>query len=129
VTAVSRPFWHACGTFSRKMASMNATVLELYHGTKASAVEAIRKMGLVPPEGSLACPENRWTLTSDKEDAWGHARRKSGNDHAVVTYWIPGDQFDDFLYPPLELAPTVRFYSLRQRLPGTMIKYVDVRPG
>jgi hypothetical protein len=57
----------------------------------------------------------------------GHARRQSESDPVVITYWIPRDQFDDYLYPPLELAPAATLYSLRQRLPGRMIKNVDKR--
>jgi hypothetical protein len=109
------------------MAGMYATHLELYHGTAGSSVEAIRKTGLGSPQGSQASPENRWTLTSDKDDAWGHARRKSESDPAVITFWIPKDQSNEYLHPPLELAPTVTFYSLRRQVPASMIKHVDDR--
>jgi hypothetical protein len=64
-------------------------------------------------------------LTSTKEDAWQHARSKPEGDRAVITYEMPKNQFDDYLYPPLEVVPAVSFYSLRQPLPGSMIKAVD----
>lgn len=47
----------------------------------------------------------------------------------MITYWVPIDQFDLYLHPPLDLTPTDTFYALRQQLPGNMITYVDERPG
>jgi hypothetical protein len=104
---------------------MPGTYLDLYHATRASSVGSIRKRGLHPSEESRRSPETHWMLTSSKEDAWQHARTRPVGDRAVITYAMPKSQFDDYLYPPWEVVPTVTFYSLRRPLPGSMIKAVD----
>jgi hypothetical protein len=61
-------------------------------------------------------------LTSSKEDAAGnalrhmHARRVDG---AVITYRIPEDQADTYLYPPIQNDPD--WYTPRAPVPGSMI--------
>ena len=98
--------------------------LELYHGTARSRVESIRATGLFPPEA----PRYRgyWAmLTSSWDDAVGNARRQPGSDRAVVAYRLPGDQIDEYLFPPMAMGPNT-WYTLRRPLPGDMIYQVAV---
>jgi hypothetical protein len=103
--------------------------IEIYHGTAAESVEAIRGTGLYPPEFA-ADPATRWTLTSSAAEAKGGARRymQFGGAGAVITYRVPGEQTDTYLYEPVDLG-TVRWYALRAPLPGSMIHHVDYLPA
>lgn len=47
---------------------------------------------------------------------------------AVITYRVPGDEADVYLYEPVDLG-TVRRYALRKPLPGGMIHHVDYLPA
>ena len=99
------------------------------HGTTAESVEEIRRTGLHPPEFP-ADPTTRWTLTSSEAGARGLAQRflQFGRDGAVITYLVPGNQADVYLYEPVDLG-TVRWYALRKPLPGSMIHQVDYLPA
>jgi hypothetical protein len=65
-------------------------------------------------------------LTSSWEDAEGNARRQPQGDRAVITYRVPEGMADDFLHPPMAMAPTIMWYTLKERLPGGMIHRVDM---
>jgi hypothetical protein len=107
------------------MAHMHATgFCELYHGTAASRVDAIRGTGLFPPEKPRH--EGYWAmLTSSQEDAEGHARRQPQGDRAVIMFRIPESMAASYLYPPMPMG-SVTWYTLRKPLPGHMIQHVDV---
>ena|SRR5215467_4255884 len=104
------------------MISMSADEhLELYHGTAASRVHAIRATGLFP-RTPPRYPEYWAMLTTNREIAGGFARREPLGDRAVITYRIPGWQVDTYLYPPR--TANLADYALKKPLPGSMI--VDV---
>lgn len=102
--------------------------IEICHGTAADSVEEIRRMGLYPPEFP-ADPATRWTLTSSQAEAAGIAERyrQFGGAGAVITYLVPGDEADAYLFEAVDLG-TVRWYALRKPLPGRMIHHVDYLP-
>ena len=103
--------------------------LEICHGTAADSVEDIRRAGLHPPEFP-ADPATRWTLTSSEAEATGIAERyrQFGGDGAVITYRVPGDDVNAYLYEPVDLG-TVRWYALRRPLRGSMIHHVSYLPA
>ena len=103
--------------------------IQICHGTAGDSVEEIRRNGLHPPEFP-ADPATRWTLTSSQAEAEGIAERyrQFGGDGAVITYLVPGDEADAYLYEPVDLG-TVRWHALRKPLPGHMIYHVDYLPA
>ena len=98
--------------------------LELYHGTAASRVESIRATGLVPPEPPRY-PGCWAMLTSSWDDAVGNSRRQPLGDRAVITYWVPENQIDEHLFPPMAMGPNT-WYTVRRPLPGDTICRVTV---
>jgi hypothetical protein len=78
----------------------------------------IRRAGLHPPEFP-AEPATRWTLTSSEAEARGLAERflQFGGEGAVITYRVPRDEVDAYLYEPVDLG-TVRWYALRKSRPA-----------
>jgi hypothetical protein len=97
--------------------------LELYHGTAASQVDSIRTGGLFPPTPPRY-PEFWAMLTSNREMAEGFARRTPPHDRAVITYRVPADEVDTYLYP--SRTTDLAEHALKLPLPGSMIIAVEV---
>ena len=102
--------------------------IQLYHATAASSVASILATGLFPPE-PVRHPGQWWMLTSDRADAVSHALRKPLGDRAIITYRVPADQLDAYLWPPHEISPGIWWYTLRKPLPRSMMQSVDCLPA
>lgn len=96
--------------------------LELYHGTAASRVDSIRATGLFP-RTPPPYPKYWAMLTTNRDIAVGFARREPLDDRAVITYQVPRNQVDTYLYP--SRTADLMDYAVREPLPGWMITNVD----